>query len=232
MLFSPLEKSLADVVEKKPTKFETSMVRIETALKKLLKLRDGDFVERKMKKENKAIKESTGQAVARKIELPSMSAQLPEGIINDARDNFKKAFPKWAEVIEQTNVKYMVGYNKLTEEDKKNFFDLLTEKGTLMGEAYPFYELLTQKISEKAAQSHKGMWGKVFGFMAKVTGYMSYKLDMPVTREWNNIESHLKAVYGETRTTELIEDMYFGDKDEYQTFLKSCEVAKLEPWDK
>ncbi len=166
--------------------------------------------------------------MAKKIELPSMSVELPKGIIHDARENFKQAFPKWAEEIEQTPVKYMVGYNKLTDEDKKIFFELLTEKGTLMGEAYPFYELLTQKLSEKAAQSHQGIWGKIFGFMAKATGYMSYKLDMPVSREWNNIESHLKAVYGEARTTELIEDMYFGDKQEYQGFLKACEVAKLD----
>ncbi len=50
-LFSPLEKSLENVVEKKPTKFETSMVRIETALKKLLKLQDSDFAERRRNEE-------------------------------------------------------------------------------------------------------------------------------------------------------------------------------------
>ncbi len=227
-LFAPLEKSLENVVEKKPSKFENSMVRIETALKKLLKLRDSDFIERKRKREEVEGKVDLDKSLVNKLEIPSAAVELPTKITTDAREDFKKTFPKWAAEIERTPVKYMVGYNKLTDDDKKNFFELLTEKGTLMGEAYPFYELLTQKLSEKAASSHKGAWGKIFGFMAKATGWMSYRLDMPVAREWNNVESHLTAVYGKERTTELIEDLYFGDKDEYQGFLQACEMAKLD----
>ena len=224
-LFAPLEQSLAKVIEKKPTKFESSIVRVESALKKLFKIRERDFVERE--RQHETLPSVHDSSVATKLELPSLALELPTGIITDAREDFKRTFPKWAGQIKQIPVRYMIGYNKLTVEDKKIFLELLTEKGTLMGEAYPFYELLTQKLSEKVASSHKGIWGKVFGFMAKATGWMSYRLDLPVAREWENVESHLTAVYGKDRATELIEDMYFGDKQEYEKFLSSCESAKL-----
>lgn len=46
-LFAPLEKALEGVVEKAPTRFENSMARVEMALKKIFRLRDEDFAERK-----------------------------------------------------------------------------------------------------------------------------------------------------------------------------------------
>ncbi len=226
-LFAPLEKSLEMVEEKKPTKFEDSMVRVESALKKLFRMRDSDFAKRRRVVETTALQpESQPKRVI--PDMPTMAVELPSSITHDAREDFKKTFPKWASEIDSTPVKYMVGYNRLTDEDKNNFLDLLTEKGTLMGEAYPIYELLTQKLSEQAASSHKGIWGKIFGIMTKATGYMSYRLDLPVAREWGNVESHLEAVYGKERAKELIEDLYFGDKDEYSAFLQACETAKLD----
>jgi hypothetical protein len=156
------------------------------------------------------------------------TSELPAGMMRDAREDFKNAFPQYAEKFDETQIKYLLGYSELTNEDKIHFLELLEENGTLMGEAYPFYEILTQKLSEKVASSHKGIWGKIFGVMSKVTGFMTYYQDRPVLREWNNVESHLTTVYGKDKTSKLIEDMYFGDKDEYQTFLKSCEEAKID----
>lgn len=228
MLFSPLEQARASVVDKKPNYLELSVSRVENALRQIVEQHSEHFLERKMRPtQAEGLIKTVETKQARKIEMPTVAVELPRGIVSDARVDFMSAFPQWEDEIKRMNITYMIGYSKLGDEHKKAFIELLTEGGTLMSEAYPFYELLTQEISEKVAQHHPGIWGKIFGAMAKVTGYFTYRIDLPVVREWTNVKNRLSAVYGEEQTGKLISDMYFGDKDEYERFIQACESAKF-----
>lgn len=136
MFFAPLERSLQQVIEKRPTRLEESLVRVEKAFKSLFKFRDEDFLERSERR-----RVDPAKAPETILQLPSLAVELPHGIIADAREDFVKTFPRYATEIEATQVKYLVGFNKLTDKDKTNFLELLQEKDTLMGEAYPFYQV-------------------------------------------------------------------------------------------
>ncbi len=223
MLFAPREKLLENVVVKEPTKLEKWGHRVDAALSKIFHIHEDEEIVDWKENFRKYAEKNPDKAPKVKT-----AVELPRGIIRDARNDFKQAFPKYASEFEETDINYYLGYSHLSNEDIRNHLDLLSEPGTLMGESWPMYEVLTQILSEKAAASHKGVWGKIFGMMSKITGYMSYRLDVPVVREWNNVDSHLRTMYGNERTDEIIENMYFGGKDEYQKFLTSCEQAKLD----
>lgn len=151
-----------------------------------------------------------------------LAMRLPESIIKEVRRDFSKAFPRYAEVFESTNFDYWLGYNPLSTADLTSFYSLLIEKGTLMGEAYPFYEILTQELSEKVASSSGGLRALFLGTLSKGLGVFGYKADIPVLRHWVNLKNQLKNQYGKEKLDELIEDMYFGQIDGYEKFVTAC----------
>lgn len=169
--------------------------------------------------------ETTSSSSKKELRL---AMRLPESIIREVRQDFANAFPRYADVFANTNFDYWLGHNPLTTADLASFYDLLTEKGTLMGEAYPFYEILTQELSEKVASASGGLRAVFLGTLSKGLGVFGYKADTPVFRRWVEVKNKLKTQYGRDTFNELVEDMYFGDKDGYQKFIEACSDAGID----
>ena len=149
--------------------------------------------------------------------------RLSEKLIKEVIGDFSEAFPTFASEFQNQPIDYQVTANiPMSDEDFADFEELITEDGTLMGEAYPFYEILTQELSEKAARSKKGLKGKIVGMMAKINGLLGYKADLPILREWNNIVLKLESNLGKEQTDQLIINMYFGDKEKFAEFKQVC----------
>lgn len=148
--------------------------------------------------------------------------ELPKVFLNRVRAGFDSAFPKYQKQFSETPINYLMGRNKITEQDYAAVKDLLNEEGTLMNESQPMYEILTQLLSEKALAASGGLEAKVFSFLSKIEGFSTCKLDLPVFLSWKKIENSLVKKYGKEKADEIIEDMYFGEKEDFAKFKEYC----------